>query len=246
MSQLVLLAPPESKPTFGKHVRDDARHAHLLGQACRLRGQAYVSDGAIPESDLNDRGEFYLPIDDQSWHILIVGDHSEVVSAVRLTELPLSIRARRGRIPHIRSSLSRSSDHIDRLWEAERFLAFSAVRSGRSRPNFFVASGWASREAQGAEVALAAWALTRRSNCSSALAIASERHDAYRQLMRTGAKPIRPASEGTLYYDPHYGCKVALLGFMVFNEADRLKRIVTRMADGLDSTPVVMRESPLV
>ena len=242
MSQLVYLAPLGTKPAFGKHVEDGAYYSHLLEQACCLRGQLYLGDGAISEKELDDKKAFHLPIDDVSWHILLLSGQSNVMAAVRLTEVPFNIRQRRGKIPHIRSSLARSEDLVARLWEAERFLAHSAVSEGSSRPNFFVVGGWASRESQGAEVALAAWALTRRSNCAAGLAIASERHDAFRLLIRTGAKPIYPPNRESLYFDPHYGCKVALLGFRVFDESVRVKRIVSRMADGLDASLIVMAQ----
>jgi len=225
---------------------DPKRWRSLLTQACRIRGSVYLQDGAIRPEDLNANGAFWLPMDETSWHLLTVNDDDEVTATLRVTMLPLDAKKRKGKLPHVGASLSRASrDTLSPRLTTERFLSSLWLEYGAERNHFLVVGGWAasptaSAAGVGAELALSVWAFTRHVEAAGAICVASERHDAHGQLVRTGAVPIRAIGAQVMYYDSAYGCQVGLLGFKVFKERRALKRVVDHLATKITSSEVVM------
>jgi hypothetical protein len=245
-SRLVLLAPPNAKPRFGLARSDSRRREQLFKRAAQLRGSIYLADGAIRDEDLSPEGCFWHPLDDSSWHMLMVDDDDEVVATLRLSMHPLDPASRKGGLPHIGKSLDRNSENPwnSRL-RAERFLAGLSLAHGQKRPKFFIVGGWAADPAggaghAGAELALSVWAITRHTDAAGALCIATERHDAHGQLVRTGARPIPAVAKQEMYFDSDYGCKVGLLGFSVFDERRSLRRIVDHLFERLSTAEILL------
>ena len=243
--RLKFLAPPGSEPGFGTSSLDANRWQTLFTRACKVRGAAYFADGAISSDDLTPDGSFQLPIDKHSWHAILVGDDDEVNATLRITVLPLDAQKRKGSLPHVGESLRRAaSDHCKSMLVAERFLSGLGLAYGAERTNFMIVGGWATDPQQapsnsGAELALSVWAFARHVAAAGALCIATERHDAHGQLIRTGAVPIRAVGAQSMYFDAAYGCRVGLLGFRVFQERRPLKRVVDHLSNKLMECEVI-------
>jgi len=213
-----------------------------LADACRVRAKAYAADGAIRPEHVDEDGCFRLPIDEDSWHLLSLDENDNVSATLRITPLPLDSAKRRGRLPHVGESLRRANPNLSHRLAAERWLASLGLAFGPDRQNFVVVGGWAvlpGVPVSGAATALGAWALCRLLDSAGALCVASERHDAHGQLVRTGAVPIRNRTGESLYFDSAYGCKVGLLGFWVYRERNALKRKVDRMETQIRSCQVI-------
>lgn len=242
---LKFLAPPGSKPGFGSTNRDAVRWQTLFTRACQVRGAAYFADGAIGSDDLSPDGSFQIPIDEHSWHVILVNDDNEVSATLRMTVLPLDPQKRKGSLPHVGESLRRAaSDPFTSMLVAERFLSGLELAHGTDRTNFMIVGGWASDpkrapSSAGAELALSVWAVARHMAAAGALSVASERHDAHGQLIRTGAVPIRAVGSQSMYFDEAYGCRVGLLGFRVFQERRAIKRVVDHLADKIMNCEVI-------
>ncbi len=107
-----------------------------------------------------------------------------------------------------------------------------------------VVGGWATDHQKapptaGAELALSVWAFARYTAAAGAICVASERHDAHGQLIRTGAVPIRAVGSQSMYFDAAYGCRVGLLGFRVFQERRAMRRVVDHIANKLMESEVI-------
>jgi len=245
-TRIVLLPPPGFVPAFGRVTRDRDRWEKLEREACRLRGKVYLADKAIGPHEIGADGGYRLPIDRSSWQLLSMNGDEVVTATLRITESPLSMSKRKGRLPHVDESLARADLVPWRKLAAEKYLSNVHLRFGDSRPHFYVLGGWASDDtcsAAAAILALAPWALIRRSRCACALAICSERHGSHSQLLRTGAVPVYPRNGKQMYFDPNYGCRVGLVGGEVFSESPFLARAVDRLALKLQDSEIVCADS---
>jgi len=242
---LIVLAPPGKTPEFGTVSTDLSRRNHFLAEACRVRARAYLKDGAILPEHVDGQGGFRLPIDENSWHLLALDDDENAVATLRLMSMPVDCGKRRGNLPHVGESLRRANPDWGHRFAAERFVAQLGLAFGQTREEFGIVGGWAVDPAcenyrPGASMALGAWAICRLIKMSGALGIASERHDAHGQLMRTGAVPIKTSTGESLYYDSAYGCRVGLLGFWVYRESHALRRKVDRFEEKLRGCEVLV------
>ena len=81
-----LLVPHKQAHTrgFGAFRQSHAVHAAYTKSLKRLRGYAYLEDGAIAASDLDGSGCLDMVGDDSSWHLLLVDDGDDVIGCVRL------------------------------------------------------------------------------------------------------------------------------------------------------------------
>src|SRR5262245_22897810 len=77
--ELVFLAPSTTAvpPNFQKVTANAKVHRRLLAEMQRLRGEIYLSDGAIRSEDLVD-GRHRAVSDDASWHILVLDAEQRV------------------------------------------------------------------------------------------------------------------------------------------------------------------------
>lgn len=83
--RFVLLSPPgvALRGAFRRVEGDSDRRQELLQDMQRLRGRIYLQDGAITEDELTADGRHIQPIDEESWHLLILGPRDRVVGCTR-------------------------------------------------------------------------------------------------------------------------------------------------------------------
>jgi len=248
-SRILFLAPAGSKPAFGATNTDSNRWRSLLAKACHVRGETYLKDGAIKTEDLDSNGGFSIPLDHSSWHMALMDDEERISATLRLTSLPIDSKKRKGSLPHVGESIRRSAtDPLSSRLALERYLSGMGLTFGSERATFLVVGGWATSPTlalpgAGAELALAAWAYARMSQAAGAICVASERHDAHGQLVRTGAVPILAVNSKEMYYDPAYSCHVGILGFRVFQERRALRRAVDQLTERINDSEVVINSA---
>src|ERR1700722_3335915 len=83
--QLVILPPAgfEVPGTFRGIEFDSQRNTRLLAAMQRLRGKAYVEDGAVRAEDLTPDGRHQLDTDTNCWHVLSVDAEDRVTACLR-------------------------------------------------------------------------------------------------------------------------------------------------------------------
>src|ERR1700737_3499555 len=84
--QFVLLAPAEGgvPACFSAISGDPDDYHHRLHEMQRLRGSIYVREGALSRAELTPDGRHELADDENSWHLLLVGEGSRVLGCMRI------------------------------------------------------------------------------------------------------------------------------------------------------------------
>src|ERR1700683_721731 len=83
--RFVLLAPAGVAPRGAfRHVEGDPGwRQELMADMQRLRGRIYVQDGAITPDELTSDGRHEQPIDEESWHLLVLSVSGRVLGCTR-------------------------------------------------------------------------------------------------------------------------------------------------------------------
>jgi hypothetical protein len=213
--RLILLAPPEAVTTlFGRVTRDAVRRDRLLHDMQRLRGAAYLEDGAIRREDLAPDGRHRTPEDKTSWHLLMTNAEQEITACVwyRDHHRAASIEQLRLRDCPLRQDAS-MGDLVTRAVEHD--MAQARIESLR----YVEVGGWAvSKQARGAVegliLALGAYSLGRLFGGALGLTTATVRHCSSTILRRLGGSPFEiDGAAVPPYYDSRYDCMMELLRF---------------------------------
>lgn len=239
--RMVLLAPPKlSNPGLFRNIEiDPTLRRALTHQMQRLRGSAYLDDGAISREHLCD-GRHQTPEDDKSWHLLTLDWQRRVVGCVWYMEheRPASVDSLR-----VRACPLATQDQ----WR-KRFLGAIRSELGRSRRQhmrFVEIGGWAVArdhrcKTEGLLLALAAYGLGRLCGGAIGLTTATVRHASSRILRRIGGTHLL-SSTGPVpsYFDPRYNCEMELLTFDSRRPAAKFASLVDTLAQRLGDVPVV-------
>src|SRR5579872_4330098 len=91
--QFVILPPAHSAaPRAFRNVKSDSRrYESMLAEMQRLRGTAYLRDGAIQQHELTSDGRHELAIDTLSWHLLALDADRKVCGCVRYSAEGLGV-----------------------------------------------------------------------------------------------------------------------------------------------------------
>lgn len=239
---LVLLAPTAVTvpATFRDIDVDAARHATVLSGLQRLRGHAYLRDGAITRDQLAADGRHVQASDDESWHVVSVQPDGRVVACARFrlhdsTAAPETLGV-------WSSALARSSTWSGRLRGAiESDMTLARVRD----VGYAEVGGWAvaedwRRTAQAATTALSTYALAETLGGCIGITTATVRHCSSRILRKLGGRSLQWGND-TLpsYFDPQYGCEMEILRFDSSAPGRRYDMHVTTLARTLRELPVV-------
>ena len=93
-TQLVILSPARSPApmVFRNIAVDSRRYDQMLAAMQRLRGQVYLRDGAIQADQLAPDRRHKLPVDEHSWHILLLDGGGQVGGCLRYLEEEIDSR----------------------------------------------------------------------------------------------------------------------------------------------------------
>ncbi len=241
-TRLLLLAPsahvvPES---FARLRIDGERHARLLADIQRVRGRAYLEDGAITSDALTADGRHIQHIDETSWHVVAVDPDDRVLACARYREVVGDTND--ADLGVWRTPLAADPSWQTRLRHAVRGDASRARRRGVS---FVEVGGWAvERSKRGGvcafQTAAATFALAESLGGCIGITTATVRHCSARILRKLGGASLAVAGLAIpAYFDPHYGCHMEILRFDSAAPSPRYVRQIQRMSALLADAPVV-------
>lgn len=215
---------------------------NLLDQLMRLRGCAYLEDGAIAESELDEAGRFEMSGDEKSWHLMLVENGSnEVIACARFLLHPNTVSF--GDLSISRSFIACDADAGPVI---RRMVEGDILQARRELLSYVEVGGWAvARPWRGTKAALdvlaGAYALGDLWGGCLGLCTATFRHGSASIIRKFagGATSATDVSPFTVYYDPHYACPMELLR-LKDRPADRYTALVQKAKQQLSSIVPVM------
>ena len=212
---MVLLAPAGAclKPFSGPVTFSDRAHSELIREMQRLRGEVYLSEGAIQASQLTGGRHVSSP-DEHSWHLLTVRSDGVIVGCVRFLRHPNTVHCHQLKVSD--APLAHSND-----WAADFVSSIHAELAAARRFNFSYVEigGWAlAPELRGSAEALytvlSTYALAQLQGGALGITTATERNGSASILRRLGGRPLEwDGAALPPYYDPAYRCGMEVLRF---------------------------------
>jgi hypothetical protein len=211
----------------------------------RLRGRIYLEDEAITEAELTSDGRHLQPIDEHSWHLLVVGGNGRVLGCTRYLQHHPSTPYSRLRI---RTAALAQSD----LWsEPLRRAVERELETARQRGYSYVeVGGWALDESlRGSSDALRSvlftYAWSHIIGGCLGLSTATHRNGSASILRRIGGRPLEwNGTELPPYYDPHYKCEMEVLRFDSRLPSAKYEHVIETMRSEIPMVPVVCGHKP--
>ena len=237
---LMLVAPSKtSLQPFSHVVSSSGLHDELIAEIQRHRGQIYLEDGAIADSDLTD-GRHISPLDPASWHLLTLGANGMIRGCLRLRSY--SNRVSAGELTVSRAAIARSEEWGERFRASLDRELNSARQAGLG---FMEVGGWALHpDARGTAEALksvlAGFALIRMLGGALGVSTATRRHHSASILRRLGGEPLAwEGAEIPAYYDPLYGCEMEVIRFDSRSPNPRFEPMLSDIYAQIAGVPVV-------
>ncbi len=229
-------------PPQGRTPSDHARVAAMQ----RLRGAAYVADGALPPTALDADGRHRSPHDDTDYHVLIehadgalAGGYRLCLHDERVKPADLHLAAALQRMPAVKHA------------QHEEALRQLMARARMQRRKFGEVSAWALRPADrnrqlAIELPLSGFALFELLGSAFMVAHATQRNHSAQILKRLGGSSL--ALDGRLLepmYDPTYDCMMEFVCFASDQPAPAFAKIVDRLRIELGDRPPFTPEMSL-
>lgn len=239
---LMLLAPSfdDVPDAFSDVEVDGDWHTRLLGELQRLRGAAYLEDGAISPAQLTPDGRHIQDADHHSWHVIAVEQDGSVTACARY----------RPHVPDVEPEalgIWHSALAHDPAWQGSlRAAVAHDIELARCNNLAYVeVGGWAVTRLrrgtmQAFDTAVSTFALAARLGGCIGITTATVRHCSSRILRKLGGQSL-VAHGLTLpsYFDPRYGCDMEILRFDSQVPSRRYGSYIERMADAFQQVPVV-------
>ena len=240
--QFVILPPANfAAPRIFRNVETDARHhEELVAEMQRLRGSAYLRDGAIQPADLTSDGRHRLAIDQHGWHVLALDSDRRVCGCLRYLE---EKKVTRFEDLSVQQSALARCPQWGRLFR--RAVQTEMGRARQKRFGFGEVGGWAVAEnrrwtTDPLRMVLAACALFRVLGGCVGLATATVRHGSSAILRRIGLGPlVIDGVELPAYYDPQYRCQMEALRFDSDFPNPRYAAAICELSTQLETVPVI-------
>lgn len=240
--RLLLLAPTDTyvPETLTSAVRNPQYRASLLAGLQRLRGQTYLEDGAIDDSELEPDGRFVQDVDEYAWHLVSLNGRGDVCGCARYT-------THSRRVPFAdttmsRSPLSRGAEWGPRFRQAVESEIEIAARLG---VDYVEVGGWALTPelrctTEALRIALGMFSLARLFGGCIGLTTATRRHCSASILRRIGGQSL--AWHGTAipgYFDDRYDCEMEVLRFDSSRPNPRFEPWIEDLRCHLAAVPVI-------
>ena len=212
----------------------------MLARLQRLRGCAYLEDGAICQEDLTPDGRHISPIDEQAWHVLSVESGGVVRGCARYLAHDPSVAFPKLLVSN--SALAKADEWGPRLREAVEIDMAAARDEGLA---YAEVGGWAIDKSlrcstEAARIALSTYALARRLGGCVGITTATVRHHSAAALQKIGGDLLAwNGSPLPYYFDPQYRCEMAILRF-------RSDRPTPRFEPWIRCLEIQMRTVPII
>lgn len=242
-SSFVLLAPRRHVPAeYTCVIRDSLQHQCWLKRAQMLRGRAYLEDGAVDASHLDQDGRLISHWDMDSWHI-IAREGDEACATMRFTFHRNAVDP--DHLGLASSSVFQTPDAA-RIHRAVRTYQEKCLDAGDI---FGEVGGWAAESLRrggrkSAAVALSPWPLCRSVGRVRALSTVTSRNHSIGILTRIAAVPLGD-EQGQVpsWFDERYGCDMYLSAFTTWDLHDEFEDDARRLAELLYAAPVFVNGS---
>ncbi|MDP9171509.1 MAG: hypothetical protein M3N54_12895, partial [Acidobacteriota bacterium] len=211
----------------------------------RLRGTLYLADGAIGAEHLSHDGRHILPTDDQSWHLLTLGDSGEVLGCTRYLQHGAGTRF--DDLGISKGPLASSDIWGVKMRAAVEEDLWTARKSGFS---YVEVGGWAMAPrvrctAECLRSVLATYAWSRLIGGAIGISTATERNGSASILRRLGGSLVNWAgAEIPPYYDPRYDCRMHMLRYDSRKPNPRYEDSIEHIRHTLAEIPVICPERP--
>jgi hypothetical protein len=245
-AQFAILPPSKTAlPRVFRNVEtDNKRHDRLLASMQRLRGDVYVTDGAIGRDELSADGRHALCVDEHSWHVLTVDRWGQVSSCLRFLDESYasgfeSLWVRQAALAQCPQQGGRFRTAVER----------EMARARQMRMGFGEVGGWAVAESrrrtmEPVGILLDTYGLLELLGGCIGVATATFRHASSTILRKIGLSSLVAGGlELTPYFDPAYGCQMEVLQFDSRFPNSKYAGWVTELAGILQEAPVVCRGS---
>jgi hypothetical protein len=222
-------------------VHEDARQREsLIDEMERLRGSVYLREGALRRGQLTPDGRHHTPVDNASWHLLTLDASGRVGGCVRLYVHPNTVSFENLTVS--RAALA----HAERGAYFRTCVETELKRARRLGVPFVELGGWALSDelrysAEAVRIALSAFAWGRLLGGAIGITTATTRNHSSSILSRIGGRSM---DDVPVYFDPQYGCDMAILRFEAFSCAPKYDPIVSSLANELAYTPVYAEPVP--
>ena len=247
-SRLVLLPPPETPiPASFRNVEaNPIRHAELVADVQRLRGQTYLRDGALSVHELTADGLHRTPEDGKSWHLVMLDKLGQVSACVwyKAHQATVTVDQLRVRFCPL-ANLPEWGDSLRRAVEHE------LARARREGLGFAEVGGWAVSESsrctsEGLVLALGGYSLGRFLGGTLGMTTATVRHYSSTILRRLGGTDLADCGSNVpSYYDPRYKCQMELLRFDSRHPTPKYARFVELLTEKLSEVLLIAPEEQM-
>ncbi len=243
-----ILLPPPGLPlssSFQQVSGDAVWRRELMRDMQRLRGRIYLQDGAIAESDLTADGRHVQPVDEESWHLLLLNPYNRVVGCTRYLQHSASTSYHRLRVRT--AALARTEPWSERLRRAVESELETARRCGFS---FVEVGGWALDESvRGSSDAvrsvLFTFAWSQVVGGCLGLSMATHRNGSASILRRIGGRPLEwDGCALPAYYDPQYKCDMEVIRFDSRIPCPKYQRAIDEIRSQIPSMTVISAGKP--
>jgi hypothetical protein len=204
-----------------------------------FRGEVYLKDGAIKQSDLID-GRHVVEADDHSWHLLVRDENGTIAACIHYQAhdtRSLSLRL---------SVFSTAIAACPRWGPALKQAVNSEVMMARNLDLSFVeVGGWALAEhvrgtSEALRLGLAAYSLGQLMGGAVGMSTATRRHCSSSIVRRMGGESLKYAGVPIpAYYDLQYECEMEILRFSSWNPNPRYMLWVDEIRQSLQHIPVI-------
>jgi hypothetical protein len=240
--RLLMLAPDNASARgFFRNVTIDAQlHKGFVERMQSLRGGIYLEDGAIRPTELSTGGRHQTPEDENSWHLLMLGDDYRVNACVWYLEHENTTTLDRLRVRNCPLASQKATSS-----QFRSAIKSELERARRDDLRYSEVGGWAvGRESrctsEGLVLALAAYSLGRIAGGALGLTTATVRHGSSTILRRLGGLPLEAgATKIQPYHDPHYDCQMELLRFDSRSPNAKYAPLIAELTERLATVPVV-------
>ena len=225
---------------FPGAVHDPDRHAKLLGAMQVLRGQLYLTDGAIQVADLDSEGRFIMNGDEQAWHLLLIEATGEPIGCVRYL-----LHGQTAQYRNLRLSDSAIARHPQWGPQVRRAVESDLRNAQRQSLQYVEVGGWALAEKwrntkAAFEMLVGSFALGALWGGCVGYCTATVRHSSSSILRRLGGESFTIDGHSIpSYEDPVYGCEMELLRFDYRNPAPRFAPLIRPLVATLAASPVI-------
>ncbi|MEZ5353341.1 MAG: hypothetical protein R2762_11950 [Bryobacteraceae bacterium] len=241
-SRLILLAPAGSaNPGFGYCAQDAQRHDDVIASIQRFRGEIYVAEGAIRESELTPDGRHWQAEDARSWHVVSTDNAGNIIGCTRYRFFHQEPRFEDLSIG--RSELARSPIWMGRLWKSIQMGFQEASQRGVCLGEV---GGWAVAEpyrcrAEALRLALCTFGLARLLGGCIAFTTATVRHCSASILRRLGGRSLEvDGVEIPRYFDPRYDCDMEVLRFDSTQPNPRYAGVLDLLCEDLSANRIIV------